>query len=315
MSHPMNAKEPTRGSGYLFEDDFSDASFDAPKPTTQEEIRKNAHITSGGEQALVACVKCGGSGMTRWGACFRCKGKGRIGVRSAAASKAKITRERNEQERRIEFAQTYSAECAYIHKRADKGSTFYASFEQKLSEYGTLTENQLAVVHKDMAKDAEFFAKRKAEREAAAPIVPTAGIQALFDRAPVKLVKDPIFRTTEITIKQAKPNSQNPGALYVYDTDTRDYLGKIVGGKWSAKWGTKDVTEALQKVAADPTTEAIAYARKFKACCCCGKALYNPVSVLAVVGPICGPRWGLDHLRMEAAALLDAEKAAEKNNE
>ena len=47
----MNAKEPTRGSGYLFEDDFSDASFDAPKPTTPEEIRKNAHITSGGEQA------------------------------------------------------------------------------------------------------------------------------------------------------------------------------------------------------------------------------------------------------------------------
>ena len=54
---------------------------------------------------------------------------------------------------------------------------------------------------------------------------------------------------------------------------------------------------------------------KFKACCCCGKTLRNPVSVLAVVGPVCGPRWGLDHLRMAAAEMLAAERAAEEGDQ
>ena len=69
------------------------------------------------------------------------------------------------------------------------------------------------------------------------------------------------------------------------------------------------MTEVLQAVAADPTAEAIRYAAKFGACCCCGRTLRNPVSVLAVVGPVCGPRWGLDHLRMAAAEMLAEEKA------
>ena len=293
------------GDDYLFE-----AGFDAgTTPTTPEDIRKGAHIVNGGE-AQFKCPACHGRGRfisyagRDVGPCFKCKGTKFITKGQNAAIKGKATKERN----KLDWAQANAEVIAYAKKRADKGSTFYANLLISLEAYGTWTENQVGLINRDMAKDAEFFAKR----EAARPVVPTEGILALFDRAPVKLVKKPIFRTTEVTINRAPMTGRNPGALYVRDTDTDDYLGMIKDGKWIAKWGTKDVTEVLQRVAADPTTEAIAYARKFKACCCCGKTLRDPVSVLAVVGPVCGPRWGLDHLRMEAAAMLADEKAAEE---
>ena len=250
--------------------------------------------------------------MTRWGSCFRCKGKGRIGVRSAAASKAKVTRERNEHERRVEFGQTYSAECAYIHKRADKGSTFYASFEQKLSEYGTLTENQLAVVQRDMAKDAEFYADRKAEREAAAPAVEISAIEKLFATAIDNDVKRPIFRADGIEISKAPVTGRNAGALYVKANG--EYAGKIVEGKFHKVYAAPaDTVDRLMAVAADPLKEAMAYGRKFGNCALCGRGLVDPVSIRAMVGPICAPKWGLDWKREEARASLAADKAAEEN--
>jgi hypothetical protein len=306
MNH-LIGKEPTVGGGkYLFEDDYVDEGFDRQQ-NTPEEIRKQAHIANGGE-ALFNCPKCGGTGYWRVGyPCFKCKGKGKVSRGVAAAAKGKQTKLENQ----ARWQQEHEAELAYIRKRAEKGNNFYAGMVEKLETYGTLRENAIEAARRDMAKDAEFYEKRKAEREAARPVVPTEAIQALFDRAEVKLVKTPIFRTTEITIKQAPATGQNPGALYVKDTGSGEYLGKIVGGKWIAKWGTRDVTAALQAVAADPTAEAIKYAAKFKACCCCGKTLRNPVSVLAVVGPVCGPRWGLDHLRMQAAEMLAAEKEGE----
>jgi hypothetical protein len=292
-----------------FLDDLDDIDIGAaPGRLDNDEIKKNAHVANGGE-AQFPCPKCGGSGQTRWGPCFKCNGRGQVRKAVAAAAKGKATKAENQ----LKWRDENKAAITYAHKRADKGNHFYQGMIEKLNAYGTWTENQLALVLKDIDKDSEFWAKKKAEQDAARPDVPTAALEALFNRPEVqKLAKTPIFRTVDITIKKAPANGQNPGALYVNDTETKEYLGKIVNGKWTAKWGTKDVTEALQRVAADPTEEAIKYATEFKACCCCGKKLVAPISVLAVVGPICGPRWGLDHLRMEAAALLAAEKEAQK---
>ena len=299
--------QPRTPGGYTFEDGF-DADF-GTTPTTPEDIRKGAHIVNGGE-AQFTCPACHGTGQFKAytgryvGPCFKCKGKGNITKGQNAAIKGKATKAANI----AQWAADHADEITYMRKRADKGNHFYAGMLEKLAEWGKLTENQLALVTRDIAKDAEFFAKR----EAAAPVIPTAAIQALFDKATEKLTKTAIFRTTEITINKAPGTGQNPGALYVKTTGDKTYCGKIVDGKFIKKWGAPDVTEALQKVAADPTAEAIAYARKFKACCCCGKTLRDPVSVLAVVGPVCGPRWGLDHLRMAAAEMLAEEKAAEE---
>jgi hypothetical protein len=315
----MNAYQTTPprkpGGDYLFEAGF-DADFDAPAPAPvdADAIKKRAHIANGGEGTeTFTCPACRGRGRfiaytgRDVGPCHKCKGGGKISKGQQAAIKGKATKEAN----RIKWAEDHADEIAYITKRANKGSNFYASFIDKLREYGSLTENQMAIVAKDRAKDAEFWAAKKA----AAPVIQMSAIEALFARAPVKLVKKPVFRTTEVTIKQAPAHGVNAGALYVYDTGEKEYLGKIVGGKWQAKWGTKDVTEALKAVAADPTAEAIKYATEFKACCCCGKSLFNPVSALAVVGPVCAPRWGLDHLRLAAAEMLAEEAATEAAKE
>jgi Family of unknown function (DUF6011) len=307
MNH--QATTPKGPGSYLFEGDFEDTSFDAPKPTTQEEIRKAASIANGGEQALVPCVKCGGSGMTRWGQCFRCKGKGRITMRSAAASKAKVTREQNDAKRREEFAETYRAEIAYCQRRAER-STFYASFVMKMGEYGYLTENQLAVVHKDMAKDAEFYAKRKAEREAAAPVVEISAIEKLFATAVDNDVKRPIFRADGLEISKAPVTGRNAGALYVKANG--EYAGKIVDGKFHKVYAAPaDTVERLMAVAADPLKEAMAYGRKFGNCALCGRGLVDPVSIRAGIGPVCSEKFGLDWKRAAARESLAEENGNE----
>ena len=306
------AKDAGKGS-YLFGDDYQDATFDAPKQIDDEAIRREAHVVNGGE-AEFKCPACKGRGdfyayTGRYvGPCFKCKGKGNISKGQAAAAKAKVTKERN----KLEWAQAHTEVVAYAKKRADKGSQFYAGLLVSLDAYGNWTERQVEIIRKDMAKDAEFYAKRDAERKAAAPVVPTEALEALFDQAKVKLAKTAIFRTVDITISKAKATSRNPGALYVKTTDGGQYCGKIVAGKFIKAYGAPDVTEALQAVAADPTAEAIKYGNKFKACCCCGTTLRNPVSVLAIVGPVCGPKWGLDHLRLAAAEMLADEAAAEE---
>lgn len=293
--------------------DDLDTPLRADKPVermTTAQITTAAHIANGGTE-MFDCPKCRGTGQTRWGACFSCQGKGKRSKRSLAATQAGQTRRENEADRRADFHREHADVVAFLAANSD-WSDFYRSLNDKLAEYGTLTENQLAAVVRGMVKQAERRAEKAAARVAAAPVIDNiSAVQALFDRAPVKLVKSPVFRTTEITINRAKETSRNPGALYVKTTRDQTYCGKIVDGRFHKAYGAPDVTEALRAVAVDPTGEAIKYATEFKACCCCGKSLHNPVSVLAVVGPVCGPRWGLDHLRMEAAALLAAEKAAE----
>jgi hypothetical protein len=297
-----------------FLDDLDDgANFAATERTTVEEIQKNAHIANGGTQEF-KCPACRGGGRfitytgRDGGPCFKCKGKGQITKGQNAAIKGKATKLANQ----LKWRDENKAAITYMHKRAEKGNNFYAGLIAKMNEFGTLTENQLRMVQTDIDKDDAFWKAKKAEQDAARPTVPTAALEALFNQAKVKLAKTAIFRTVDITINKAKATGVNPGALYVKKTDGGEYCGKIVNGKWIAKWGAPDVTEALQKVAADPTAEAIAYALKFKACCCCGQALYNPVSVLAVVGPVCAPKWGLDHLRLAAAKMLADEKAEDQ---
>lgn len=290
-----------------------DDGLAAPKAeTAAADIRKAAHIANGGE-ATFQCPSCKGSGRFRTysgrdgGPCFKCSGKGQVGSRVIAAAKGKETKEAN----RIQWLADHAAEVAYINERADRWD-FMRSMQDGIANYGKLTENQLAAVQRSMLKDTERKAERTEARAAAAPAIDNiSAIQTLFDKATEKLVKTAIFRTVEITIKKAPMTGRNPGALYVTKTEGGEYCGKIVDGKFHRIFSATDVTEALKAVAVDPTAEAIKYARKFNACCCCGRTLVAPVSVLAVVGPVCGPRWGLDHLRMEAAAMLADEKAQE----
>jgi hypothetical protein len=290
----------------------TDFDFGDDMATPAAEMRSNAHIANGGERGggsdAVACPKCGGAGRVQWGECFRCKGSGRVGKRSAAASKARATRDANEEDTKRSQARLVAR-----LEEVQEWNGYAQSLLAKVDTYGTLkswdVEKATAMLDKLDAGKAERAAGKAEARVAAAPAIDNIGaIVALFDKAGQRIAKRPIFRTTEITISKAPDAGKNPGALYVKRTSDKAYCGKIVGGRFLAGHGAPDVTEALRAVAVDPTGEAIRYANEFKACCCCGTVLRNPVSVAAVVGPICASNWGLEHLRMAAAEMLQDER-------
>ena len=274
-------------------------TFEAAK----ESIRAGAHIANGGDRARgVDCLKCGGSGQTRWGRCFRCDGSGEITARSAAASKARVTRERNDAERHAEFLRANADVSKFLADNAD-WSDFYRSLNDQLIERGSLSENQIAAVRRGMEKIAARRQEKAAERVAARPAVDISAIQTLFARAAQKIAKRPIFRTDGFQIETDR--EVGIATLWIKDTTQGKYVGKIEGGRFNAfRAATAATLPAIEAVAADPTASAIAYAHKFKSCCCCGRTLRNPVSVHAVVGPICAENWGLEHLRIAAAEAI-----------
>jgi hypothetical protein len=195
--------------------DFSDdLGAGAATPSSQADIIAAAHIVNGGT-ATFPCPSCRGTGRFRTysgrdgGECFKCKGRGNVSKGVIAAAKGKETKAANQAQWRADHA----AEITYVTKRANKGSTFYAGFLDNLATYGSWTEKQLGIIASDMAKDAEFFAARKAQDPKSGSIG-VERINALFATALQNGLKKPVFRTEFLTIKPAKAH---PGTLYVMD--------------------------------------------------------------------------------------------------
>lgn len=289
------------------EDGKSDADRNA-------EIRANAHVVNGGE-ATFQCPACKGSKVFRSytgrlvGACFKCKGAGTVSKRTNAAAKGIETRKANI----AKWREEHRAEVQYIQDKANAGFRLMASLQNKLREYDTLKEADIATVRKYMAEDAARAETRKQEREDAAPVVSLSAIDKLFATATENAVKRPVFRADGITLSKAAATGNNPGALYVKSNDGV-YYGKIAGGKFYAtREAPRDAGERLLAIAADPLAESIKYARKTGNCGCCGRGLVDPISILAGIGPICAEKYGLDYLREVGAdqyAELKAEEAA-----
>jgi hypothetical protein len=289
------------------------ASQIASEVDRAEAIRASAHIVNGGDEQF-PCPACKGRGRfisysgRDVGPCFKCKGTKTVSKGVVAAAKGKATKEAN----RIAFNEAHRAEREYLLDRSIKGFRIAGDMLRKWDEYGTLTEGQVAFTRKLMAEDAAKSEARKAQREQDAPVVDLTAIDALFAKATENAIKRPIFRTETLTLKKAASTGRNPGALYVTDTTTDAYLGKLVGGKFFAsRDANADTAATLQAIAVDPTSEAIKYGRKFGRCGCCGKSLINPVSILAAVGPICAGKWGLDWKR-DLAETEYAEMKAEE---
>ena len=285
MNH--SAKEPVS-----FED-LHDDSFDAPQSNdTNADIRRNAHMVNGGD-AVFPCPKCRGTGMTRWGKCFKCSGKGNISKGQAAAVKGKATKEAN----RVKWAEEHAPEIAYMRKRIENGSNYYYGFQVRLDAHGSLFNSTLEIIRKDMAKDAEFFAAKKAEKQAEnaakSGTVGVEAIDALFATATANGLKKPIFRTERLTIKRAPAGGRNAGALYVTDRDLGgEYVGKIVNGKFEARREAKpDTLKLLCEIAGDPMEAAVRYGRSTGTCCICARELTDADSVAAGIGPICANKF------------------------
>jgi len=286
MNHSAS-KEPVS-----FED-LHDDSFDAPVNTsTNEDIRRNAHMVNGGD-AVFKCPKCSGSGQTRWGKCFKCNGKGNISKGQVAAVKGKATKQAN----RAKWEADHAAEIAYVNKRVESGSNYYYGFKVRLDAHGSLFDTTIEIIRKDMAKDAEFFAAKKAEKNAEnaakSGSVGVEAIDALFATATGNGLMKPIFRTERLTIKRAPAGGRNAGALYVMDRDLGgEYVGKIVNGKFEARREAKpDTLKLLCEIAADPMEAAIKYGRSTGTCCICARELTDAASVAAGIGPVCANKF------------------------
>ncbi len=91
----------------------------------------------------------------------------------------------------------------------------------------------------------------------------------------------------------AGANSKNPGAVYVKEKLSGDYMGKITNGKFLcvAACGPERETQIVT-LARDPKNAAIAYGKEFGQCAICGRELSDPKSVELGIGPICSNKYG-----------------------
>ena len=261
------------------------------------------------------CKACGGTGKFHSytgrlvGECFKCKGKGSKTFKSAPedreVARRRASAKRVEKGQAIEtearaWIEAHKAEAEWLaqagKRNIERGGTF--TFPQdlldKLWKYGSLSENQLAAVHKLMARDAERnaqFAKAREERTANAPSVNVSRIEEAFAKATANKVRFPKLRLDTFVFSPAGANSKNPGAVYVKEGD--EYLGKVMGGKFLCVSTCGD--ERKDRIAAaanDPEAAAIAYGKRFSECSVCGLTLTNGKSIDRGIGPICASKYG-----------------------
>lgn len=260
------------------------------------EVQARAHIVNGGQVMAHDCPRCSGSGVWRGYSrnfpCRACNGTGKTTQAKAAAAKGAKTKAEN----RAKWREDHADLIAYIGRRVDRGSTFYAKLQNDLDQWGTLHDGKVEMIRKDMAADAaklrEWRTAKDAEATTKSGTVGVEAINALFETALGNGLSKPIFRTERLTIKLAKRHADT---LYVTDRALGDvYVGKIVAGQFMARSEAQaDTLSILCEIAADPTKAATHYGRSTGSCGCCGRELTDPDSVAAGIGPICAEKWGL----------------------
>lgn len=281
------------------------------------------------------CQKCGGSGSWRGrGTCYACKGEGGKAFKTSAADravardKAHDRKERNTQAWIEEHKAEYAWLIATAQRQTDRinageeGWQFPISLCDAITQYGSLTDAQLATVRSCMARDAERKAKWDAERtarEAAAPVVTADKLQAAFDLAREKATRPgqrgvwmrPLVMfagkwddsaspaekeamrkaSIKIEFSPASAKGKNPGAIYAKRGEA--YLGKIVAGKWlAARDCTPENNAAVIEVCNDPSRAATTYGKAWGVCCVCSRTLTNEISIARGIGPICAEGYG-----------------------
>ena len=251
-----------------------------------------------------SCPKCGGTGAFRaWsgrsvGRCFTCQGKGKLTFKTSPEKRAQA-RQRT-QEVKAEVRDTYKAERAWLgQKLASPGlpegyAKMLRDFQDKLEAGRELTEGQLGVIQRGMARDEEYASRRaqKAqERQAAAPVVDASRIVEAVQRGKKSGLIWVSLRFDGIVIQEAK---KHPGVLYV-KTGTRDaaYLGKIQDGRFLAsRICTPEQQAKIILIASDPAAAAKVYGNLTGSCCVCGRELTNKQSIEEGIGPVCADRVG-----------------------
>lgn len=248
------------------------------------------------------CSKCAGSGMTRWGTCFRCKGQKTQTFKTspetrAANRQADANRKsKTDVETFAAFEQANPVAAAWIKAEAGKFD-FATQMMAAVVRFGSLTAGQLAACERLAARNAARTEERT-QRLASAPAVASEGIDRLkasFDKAIAYsaekgLKLSPRITISGITISPAKANSKNPGALYVKSGG--EYLGKIAQGRFFAVSAcTPAQQDQVLGFIADPAEAAKVYGQTTGTCCICNATLISKWKHRGI-GPICAEKFG-----------------------
>lgn len=251
------------------------------------------------------CPKCRGSGQTRWGVCFKCKGLGQQTFKTSPEARAQArvgntNRKANQAEQSwMDFAAAHPVIAQWI--MGNPNFSFAVSMKQAIEKYGDLTDAQLNACQRCVDKEAAQAADRAATA-AAAPSVDTAGINRLklaFDTAIKyaqakgrgRTLKSPKITIGNMVISPAKATSNNPGALYV-KVRRGEYLGKIQNGRFFGRNCEPQQEKKILAFIADPKAAAEAYGQETGMCCICNATLTNKESIERGIGPICGEKFG-----------------------
>ena len=261
-----------------------------------------------------ACPKCRGRGRfisyagRDCGPCFNCKGAGKLvfktspEARATARASSAARAQRKAETLAGEIAQwqaEHTAAWQWLTSNTARGNEFAKSLTEALYKYGSLTDNQLAAVERQLEK----IAARKAEREAAAPAVDATKIEQAFAVAREKaarpgqegIFEKPLKLTSgdvTLSFRPGSIGSQWEDMLFVKDADGNK-LGHIKNGKFMRKFECSDVqAEAVVACASDPEKAVVAYAKAWSRCGVCGQRLLNDVSIARGIGPICAAKFG-----------------------
>lgn len=303
-----------------FNDDLNDPGSAPVAGSLRKELtqqRQEVGVIAPADRAhFEPCGKCGGSGQTRWGICFRCQGKGGKTFKTSSAhrAKARVQREDRNQRKLEAFTAEHPAEVAWLQKAAawqanrrdgKAAWAFPGEVLDKLNTYHSLTDGQLDAIRRFMAKDAERAAQRE-QVKAAAPVIDASKLEAAFaDRRAqrknpnaegVKWLKLHLAHKADgearaFTFLDMPARGQWEAAIMVKEGETK--LGRISGGKFRRSFACDDATEArVLAAASDPAAAAVAFGLEFSHCACCGLELTDPESIERGIGPICAEKWG-----------------------
>lgn len=265
-----------------------------PLPNTHVEkctACRNGRFISWGGRDLGTCRKCKGTGKL----VFKLSAQARENARKYAAKRAtvKATSAANDA---AEWMSANPAEASWLSANSATFE-FASSLSSALTKYGRLTEGQINAVRKCIVGQQARDAARSAAKTAAvsaAPACDVSKIEATFATARANLVKRPKMRLGDFIFSMAPAHGVNAGSIYVVDRESKDYLGKVTGGRFIRNTYncTEEQAASIAAVASDPHAAAKAYGQRFGQCSICGRELTVGESIDRMMGPICAEKYG-----------------------
>jgi len=289
-------------------DDIFGDDLVAAAPKTLPQDAASVRIRETTPEFAERCLKCRGTGRfvsysgRALGECFACKGRGSKTFKTAPEARAQA-RQRTVVAKAGVVAD-HQAELKWLsdtlarRDRLPEGyATMLADFQTRLLGGHELSDGQMAVIVKGMARSAQWAAERVQKQAEQAVALDVTAIRTVLQSR--KKVMVALF-----TFSLAPAHGNNPGAIYVKDNG--QYVGKIARDASTFAPG-RDFDQsrlpALVEAMSDPAKAVKAdAARRAKMlledptmsipCGCCGLTLTNPESIARGIGPICAGKWG-----------------------